>query len=443
MDALDFSAASADLEIDLAAAQVTADLNMLSYSGIEKIIAGAGNDKFYIVGSQSMDIYSGPGDDCFIFSSDGSLMGIIDGESGHDTLDYSASNSGRRIILTGIGLQDGFNGEEIDSISAGFANMEGFIGGQEWIHSGLDADAEFNIYSDRVEYSSDGRTMIITGVENLLGGNENDQFIFHDQAQLPGDSNSINGQGGSNTLDYSKYSSGRTIILTALGSLNGFAGKDSSMMQSVLFFDNIQFLRGSDAGSDTLQGLDTDSIYRITGTSTGSYENNGYSLSFVGIEILNGGSGQDCLDFSSMDSSRNVFLKGISANGFAGDEAAIPGGFTGMDILVGSVNTDTFTGLDEEASFIITDTVMYCFDDKTLRLTAWENPLVEIRMTGSFSVMGLTLMDYWMDVAVAIPPDYSAYQQRVKVVVTGVGDVDGFCRHSRTDGAALPTLMFI
>ena len=90
--------------------------------------------------------------------------------------------------------------------------------GREWIHSGLDADAEFNIYSDRVEYSSDGRTMIITGVENLLGGNENDQFIFHDQAQLPGDSNSINGQGGSNTLDYSKYSSGRTIILTALGS---------------------------------------------------------------------------------------------------------------------------------------------------------------------------------------------------------------------------------
>ena len=217
MDALDFSAASADLEIDLAAAQVTADLNMLSYSGIEKIIAGAGNDKFYIVGSQSMDIYSGPGDDCFIFSSDGSLMGIIDGESGHDTLDYSASNSGRRIILTGIGLQDGFNGEEIDSISAGFANMEGFIGGQGMdTFQGLDADAEFNIYSDRVEYSSDGRTMIITGVENLLGGNENDQFIFHDQAQLPGDSNSINGQGGSNTLDYSKYSSGRTIILTAL-----------------------------------------------------------------------------------------------------------------------------------------------------------------------------------------------------------------------------------
>jgi Ca2+-binding RTX toxin-like protein len=427
-DSLDFSAVTAALIIDLAEAKVSSGENLVNYSGIENITAGSGNDKFYITGSQSMNLYGGNGDDCFIFSNNGSLIGTIDGGNGQDILDYSAYASGRSIVLTKVGSLNGFDGEETDTISAGFVNMDGIAGGQSLdTFQGLNADAEFNIYTDRVEYSSEGQSMIITGLENLVGGDKDDQFIFHDQAKLPGDHNSIDGRGGKNTLDFSGYASGRTISLNGLGSLNGFAGTDSSLLQSVLAFDNIQALIGSNAAGDTLNGLDTDSVYKITGSGVGSYENGERSLYFAGIEKLAGGSGKDTLDFSGMDSSRHIIISGIGANGFAGSEDAISGGFTGMDVLAGSAATDIFTGLNQAAEFdITTNTVIYRYNGMSLQVDGFE-VLQGGSAADKFIYRDGAHFDGTLDGQGGQDTlDYSDYNQAVTSVLTGLGTIDGF-----------------
>src|SRR5262249_18746757 len=51
-------------------------------------------------------------------------------------------------------------------------------------------------------------TVAFSGVTNLVGGADNDSFVFSDGQSLAG---SIDGDGGTNTLDYSAYSS--TVVV--------------------------------------------------------------------------------------------------------------------------------------------------------------------------------------------------------------------------------------
>ncbi len=428
-DALDFSRVTAALEVDLAEAMVSYSDNRVSYSGIENITAGSGNDLFYIAGSQSMNLSGGAGNDKYIFSSNGLLNGTIDGGSGEDTLDYSgdSSESDQVYVLTGTGSQDGFNGMEIASLVAGFTNIDAIIGGLGLdTLQGMNIGSQFDIFSDRIEYTADGHKLTMNQVENLVGGTADDSFSFHGNGVMEGNLNSIDGQGGNNTLDYSSYASGRTFILTGLGSINGFAGTDSSAVKSLLSFNNILNLIGSNGEGDILKGCDTDSVYRITGSAAGSYENDGQSLSFAGIETLAGGKGYNTLDFSGMDSSRHIILIGANENGFAGSEAAIPAGFTGMDALVGSTAIDTFTGLDEKAIFQITDTVKYVYDNITLKLTGWEN-IQGGSADDKFVFSDGAFFEGKLDGQGGKDTlDYSAHQNAVVSLITGLGTIDGF-----------------
>ena len=157
----------------------------------------------------------------------------------------------------------------------------------------------------------------------------------------------IDGGAGSNTLDYSGYDTARSISLTGLGSINGFAGKESSLA----YFDNISNIVGSNSDTDVLSGLNDNSVYSISGMAAGSYSSGGQSLSFASIEGLAGGSGDDRLDFGSIDEALSVLLSGVTNNGFSGSVEGIIAGFTGMNEILGTAQADSFTGLNNSAVF--------------------------------------------------------------------------------------------
>jgi hypothetical protein len=175
-----------------------------------------------------------------------------------------------------------------------------------------------------------------TEIENLIGGLGRDDFVFSDGAGVSG---SIDGAGGTNTLDFSAYTAGVTV---RLGTGPGRA-------------TNIHGVTGS-ASVDTLIGPDTDSIWNLTGTYAGVVG----AAAFTGIENLVGGLGRDDFIFANGAGVRGSIEGGGGSNTIettpgANDRAtlwSITGvdsgslrkvGFTGIQNLVGAPdNADTF-----------------------------------------------------------------------------------------------------
>jgi hypothetical protein len=52
---------------------------------------------------------------------------------------------------------------------------------------------------------------------------------------------------------------------------------------------------------------------------------------------IDGRQGQDTLDFSAYENARDVTLTAVDEYGFSGKQAAIPGGFAGIDRIIGSL----------------------------------------------------------------------------------------------------------
>jgi Ca2+-binding RTX toxin-like protein len=351
IDTLDYSAyhhqgdGVSGVSIDLLTGKATGINNGAenSMSGIENLLGSAWND--LLSGDNQNNIIDGRAGDDEIYGLDGD--DILSGGSGNDILDGGAGND------TYV-LEDGFGRDTV---------VENANNGSDTLDMSAVTESLLFIIDDtglRVETINIPLTHILIHnggqIENLVGGKADDTFRFLGSAFLPG---TIDGREGSNTLDYSGYLSGRTVTLTGWGTLNGFAGIDSSALNSLLAFDNIETLLGSNAGGNTLCGLDSDSTYRLTGPAEGTYQNGERSLSFAAIERLAGGSGHDILDLSGLASGRDITLSGVDNDGFSGSEIYLPGGFAGINELIGSAALDTFTGLDQGATFEIADTVIY------------------------------------------------------------------------------------
>ena len=90
----------------------------IDFSQFETLVGGAGNDRFEVSGIQNFNINGGAGDDLFIFADGARLIGNIDGFGGHDTLDFSAYTTARRILLTSYDSEDGFVGTDTSPSSA-------------------------------------------------------------------------------------------------------------------------------------------------------------------------------------------------------------------------------------------------------------------------------------------------------------------------------------
>jgi Ca2+-binding RTX toxin-like protein len=163
----------------------------------------------------------------------------------------------------------------------------------------------------------------ITGVENLKGGALDDTFRFDSTFVLAG---TIDGGGGSDTLDYSGLSTGVVVNLST-----GVASKTGGV-------SNVENVLGTAAG-DNLVGNASDNI--LIGNA-----GNDVLVGGLGNDVLVGGLGNDVLD-----------------------------GGIGRDILIGGGGSDTLNGGDDDDILIGASTV---FDGNIAQLRAvqleWTRP---------------------------------------------------------------------
>ncbi|MEX2171743.1 MAG: SdrD B-like domain-containing protein [Pirellulales bacterium] len=196
---------------------------------------GAGND--VILGGADDDIlHGGSGDDLLI------------GGTGNDTLDGQAGNDTYRMV----------EGDEIDTIGD-----TGLLGEIDVLDLQLvTSDLQFDILSTgniTVDFlaTADG-VNATNSLEKLLAGEGNDVFKFHGLAVLPLPS-TIDGGGGANTLDYSNYTSGVNVNLSAstatgAGVVQNIANVTGSNSSDVIVGDDHANVLLGGAGDDQLHG---------------------------------------------------------------------------------------------------------------------------------------------------------------------------------------------
>ncbi len=144
------------------------------------------------------NLTGGTGADTFRFQPSGLVTGVVDGGLGTDTMDYSLSISGvtvdlQRRLANSLGI---FNAIETVVGSALVDTLVGVDANTVWTITGGLAGR-----SGAVNFSA---------VETLQGGLGADTFRWNNGVVYLG---SIDGGGGTNTLDYALYASGVTVDL--------------------------------------------------------------------------------------------------------------------------------------------------------------------------------------------------------------------------------------
>jgi len=397
LDAIDFATA-------------TFGLIFMVNVGALTVTQGAGNTVTHN-GNSIENFFGSDHDDSFVLKDNAQVAGAVDGRDGLDTLDFSDYGTSRQVLLTGKGTIDGFAGTE-ESIAGGFDNINHYIGGSAvdsltglgtggaWLIDGIIPANKYhsgdNIISffDVEELFSGGGTNTFTIVGavsgDITGTDGDDIFVFENGATLDG---SLNGFGGGyDVLDYSRYETSRHVLLTGLGSVDGFAGTETSISGS---FDNIDKLVGSTALVDSLTGQNADANWDVDGSDV--YTGGGRTLDFDGFETLiggnardtfyltvdvtrdlrggsgddrldladgitltgafDGGADTDTIDWSKFSSQRVVTIQSVDlvGDGFDGIEQSLSGGFSNVDNLIGSesVVTDRLYGPDLAADWQI------------------------------------------------------------------------------------------
>src|SRR5207253_5669025 len=129
-------------------------------------------------------------------------------------------------------------------------------------------------------------TFDVTGAQtaHLMGGAGADLFQFGAGAVLTG---TLDGGADTDTVDFAAQTAARQVTLTGLGSVDGFAGTETTAIRDG--FTNIDRLRGG-AASDTLAGLDAAAAWTLNGTNTYASTR---TLTFSSFEHLVGGRAAD------------------------------------------------------------------------------------------------------------------------------------------------------
>lgn len=284
------------------------------------------------------NLVGGSGADSFAFQNGGSISGNIDGGTGSNTLDYSASSGPVTVDL---------QTSTATGISGTFSNIASFVGssGSDLL-IGPDAGAFWTLGGAN-SGSVAGATF--SSFENLLGGSGADSFVFQNGGSVSGN---IDGGLGSNALDYSLNAGPVTVNLqtTTATDIGGT-------------FSNIGTFFGS-LGSDTLIGPDGGATWALSGLDSGSVAGVTYSSfenltggsgadSFAfqpggGVSgNIDGGGGTDTLDYSLLAGPVTVNLQTGTANNIGGTFGNVEnfiGSASANDTLIGPDATWTITG---------------------------------------------------------------------------------------------------
>ena len=330
------------------------------------------------------NLTGGSNTDAFILSNAGSVVGVLDGQGGNDTL--TGDDDGNAFSITGVnsgalaGKTSGWTSIEALNGAAGvdsftFANAGSLTGAVDGL-GGNDVvigDANGNVFTITGANAGTlaGKTSGWSNIEALTGGAGVDTFTYNNAGSLSG---AVDGQGGNDTLtgdaDGNAFNitgansgtlTGKTSGWSNIEALNGGAGDDAFTFGAAgslagliggaahaagdtvdysaaapltvtigTNFTNIETVTGGNAGF-TLAG---DVNFTITGANDGTAG----SVAFIDFESLTGGAGSNSFTFTDAGN-----LSG-SINGAGGGGDSLIGDSDGNAFNIIGANSGTLTG---------------------------------------------------------------------------------------------------
>jgi len=383
---------------------ITASGRLATFADFENLYGGSQPDTFTVTGAGNVvTLLGGGGTDYFIFNDGASITGNVDGQGGSgNTIDYTAYTTPVRVNLSSVAtlgvpaffatgtagvlnVQNVLGGSADDILIGnsddnvitgnggsdmllGNAGNDRFVFGDNWglndvivenPAGGTDTvdfspaavNLTFTIGSNTVTDGVNLLTYSAGNIERLIGGQGADTFVFADGVAFNGVATAIDGQGGTDTLDFSAYTTALNFALTS-ASLSGFVGSVAPIIGG---FTNIDNLLGGSA-NDTLTGLAADGVWNLTGADSGAYTSTN-TLTFASFQsliglggadrfvfadgatisgTLDGGAGSDTLDYTAYTTSVNVNLATGTATG--------TGGVIRIENVIGGSANDTLTG---------------------------------------------------------------------------------------------------
>ena len=314
------------------------------FSGIGHLIGGGHADDFVFLG--------------------GDISGTIDGGTGSNTLDYSNTNDSVYVDLAtgdashtggvsqiqnviGSVANDNLSGDALDNVLHGGGGDDTFVAtaGNDTIDGGLGSDSlqaqdTANIWRLSGINTGTLNSQSFSAVEKLQGGADSDQFIVHDGAQFDGN---VAGGLGSDTLDYSAYSTAVTVDRAVTANTTAIAG-----------FTGIEVVQGGNNSGDTLVAANNTNTWHITAENAGDI-GSAAAFAFSGFENLRGGSAADNFIFDVAGAIGGI-IDGAGGNDtlqaadkdnlwqISGSDSGTLNGqqFVAIENLIGGALADTF-----------------------------------------------------------------------------------------------------
>jgi Ca2+-binding RTX toxin-like protein len=298
---------------------------------------GQGADTLDVLGSDALtiiNVYAGPGDDRLIMHDGQFIRGVLDGQAGVDTIDYSGwttSVVANLVMGRASGIYDGFDGglRGVENITGGSGNdfLTGDDGDNVLIGNGGDDEI--------IGYGGNDTLVGGSGNNYLAGGDGDDLYVL----SAAGDDTVVEAT-GTDTLDFSAAASGVTVNLSIVGGVSQTINADGRQLTLVGTIENLIGTNYDDtlignAADNTIDGLlGQDTIFGLGGNDT--------LLGGSGNDTLVGGAGDDTLD----GGPGNDTLYGEAGNdllqGGVDDDVLVGG--TGDDVLEGGAGNDLLYG---------------------------------------------------------------------------------------------------
>jgi len=358
--------------------------------------AGSGSDTLY--GGIGADLlYGEAGDDTFIGGAGNDTLygGMSSGvDSGNDTADYTSALFGVDAnlatgIVTGNAATEGTDtlygieniiGSTLDDTLKGKVGVANTLiggSGNDTLYGGLDGDyLDGGTGTNSVDYSAENTNIAIDfttsrayytataatydtllNLQNATAGSGNDTLVGKSSTinilkgglgsdTLTGnfDGDTLDGEGGVDTLSYSSLTTATTVDLSAktIAATSSLSAKD--------YFDNVELIQtGSGADNITLSGSNDSQAFTLDGGS--GIDTIDYSAISENITLTMAGSADAVVVVGTVDSNDDVIrnienVKGSKvADTITGDTLSnIIYGNEGNDTLSGGANNDTLYG---------------------------------------------------------------------------------------------------
>ena len=251
-------------------------------------------------------LQGGSGNDTFTEHNGTQFPGAIDGGGGTNTLSFASFTPGNDVTVNlGTGSFKAVNNVQSitggtgvggnDTITGDARHGDGNDGHYLW-HLVNPAGGNYSFVTDNAQDD----TVNFRGFENLTGSSDNDTFFFGANSSVIG---TLNGGGGSNTLQFAADDFGQNISLNLATSTIVTGGLSPVSVVGTLvgssFDDVVDTLTG--AAGDTLIGGNGNNSWAISGPDAGVVsEGPLVNFAFSGISNLVGGALGDTFSFSPL-----------------------------------------------------------------------------------------------------------------------------------------------